>query len=287
MAAGNEMEELKKLISIGKEKGFLTYDELNNALPPDIVSSDQIDDMMMIFDEMDIQVVESVDMVKSSKKPDEDKMEAEQDQGFEAEPEARVTDPVKMYLREMGLVSLLTREGEVEIAKRIEEGEQEVIASILETTVGVDEILGLGQKLRNDELRLKEVVKDADEEDEVYVESEQRKEKVLELIDQVQQLDQQNQNLQKRLKSTATLATKKKHREKIKTNKLEIARLFRELRLDKRQTDAMVDRLRCSERVIDESQRVIDQCLDRCGKSLPDLKELCKTIRKDPKTAVR
>ena len=129
MATGNEMEELKKLISVGKEKGFLTYDELNNALPPDLVSSEQIDDMMIIFDEMDIQIVEGVEMVKSAKKREaaDASEEREPEVSSDNEPETRVTDPVKMYLREMGLVSLLTREGEVEIAKRIESGEEEMI----------------------------------------------------------------------------------------------------------------------------------------------------------------
>ena len=189
MSTGNDMDDLKKLISIGKEKGYLTYDELNNALPPDLVSSDQIDDMMMIFDEMDIQIVEGVEMVKSSKKPQkqEDSKEKTTELSFDSEPETRVTDPVKMYLREMGLVSLLTREGEVEIAKRIEAGEQEVISAILETTIGMEDILGLGEKLRNDELRLKELVKDnEEEEEEVVVESEDRKLKILEMIDEVQ-----------------------------------------------------------------------------------------------------
>ena len=72
MASGNEIEELKRLITVGKEKGFLTYEELNSALPPDLVSSEQIDDMMMIFDEMDIQIVEGVHMVKSTKKAEDE-----------------------------------------------------------------------------------------------------------------------------------------------------------------------------------------------------------------------
>ncbi|MFH1137641.1 MAG: RNA polymerase sigma factor RpoD [Pseudomonadota bacterium] len=287
MASGNEVEELKRLISVGKEKGYLTYDELNSALPPDLVSSEQIDDMMMIFDEMDIQIVEGVDMVKSPKKPDELKVgdERDLDLNMEAEPEARVTDPVKMYLREMGLVSLLTREGEVEIAKRIESGEQEVITAILETPIGMEEILALGEKLRSDELRLKEVVKDADEEDEVFVESLQRKEKVLELIDRIQKLDQENQGLQDKLKAATTTSAKKKHRDKVKENKDDIAKLVRELRLDRRQTDVIVFRLKRCVEEIDRCQETIDRCLKRCDLTTLELKDVCKEVRKDPKAA--
>jgi RNA polymerase primary sigma factor len=289
MATGNEMEELKKLISVGKEKGFLTYDELNNALPPDLVSSEQIDDMMIIFDEMDIQIVEGVEMVKSAKK--REAVDATEDRepeiSSDAEPETRVTDPVKMYLREMGLVSLLTREGEVEIAKRIEAGEEEMIAAILDSPVGVEEILNLGEKLRNDDVRLKEMVRDADEEDEVFVESEQRKERILEIIDQIQTLHLESLNLQKKVKAVTATTTRKKHRDKIKNNRDSIARLVRELRLDKRQTDMMVLKFREADQAINECQAIIDRCLRNCDRSENELREVCKLIRKDPKGALK
>ena len=191
MKPGNAAGELKRLITIGKEKGFLTYDELNNALPPDLVSSEQIDDMMTIFDEMNIQIVETVQMVKSNKKQDsKDEAEQEVEVPIEGEPEAKLTDPVKMYLREMGLVSLLTREGEVEIAKRIEEGEKEVIEAILETPMGVQEILDLGEQISRGDLRLKEAIKDADEDDSL-AETEERQKEVLALIDDVRRFHQE------------------------------------------------------------------------------------------------
>ena len=289
MATGNEMEELKKLISVGKEKGFLTYDELNNALPPDLVSSEQIDDMMIIFDEMDIQIVEGVEMVKSAKKREaaDASEEREPEVSSDNEPETRVTDPVKMYLREMGLVSLLTREGEVEIAKRIESGEEEMIAAILDSPVGVEEILNLGEKLRNDDVRLKEMVRDADEDEEVYVESEQRKERILETIDQIQALNQESLNLQKKLKTVTAAATKKKHRDKIKTNRDSIAHMVRELRLDKRQTDLMVQKFKEADQAINDCQLIIERCLRNCDKSEVELRDVCKMIRKDPKAAVK
>jgi len=290
MATGNEIEELKRLISVGKEKGYLTYEELNNALPPDLVSSEQIDDMMMIFDEMDIQIVEGVHMVKSTKKMEETKVEAEEEPEFdfnlEAEPETKVSDPVKMYLREMGLVSLLTREGEVEIAKRIEVGEKQVIQAILETPMGLEEILSMGEKIEDGELRLKEVFKDADEED-TFVEAEQRQEKVLELIEQAKQLAQENGNLQKKIESSSSVSVKKKHRQKIKKNKEKIALLLKELCLDKRQTDRLLQRLRAAEQEIDRCQEVIDRCYARCGKNAAELRELCRDIRKNSSSCLK
>jgi len=290
MATGNEIEELKRLISVGKEKGYLTYEELNNALPPDLVSSEQIDDMMMIFDEMDIQIVEGVHMVKSTKKMEETKAEAEEEPEFEfnleAEPEPKVSDPVKMYLREMGLVSLLTREGEVEIAKRIEVGEKQVIQAILETPMGLEEILSLGEKIGDGELRLKEVFKDADEED-TFVEAEQRQEKVLELIEQAKQLAQENDSLQKKIESSSSISVKKKNRQKIKKNKEKIALFLKELCLDKRQTDRLLQRLRAAEQEIDRCQEVIERCYGRCGRTQVELRELCREIRKDSKSTIK
>ncbi|MFP3869475.1 MAG: RNA polymerase sigma factor region1.1 domain-containing protein, partial [Syntrophobacteria bacterium] len=162
MAKKSDMENLKRLISIGKEKGYLTYDEVNSALPDDLVSSEKIDDMMMIFDEMDIEIVDSSQKVKVLKEKIEKEAESieegEEDLHLEEDSGARVTDPVKMYLREMGMVYLLTREGEVEIAKRIEQGEQEVIDAIIATPIGVREILGLREKIAQDKLRVRDVL---------------------------------------------------------------------------------------------------------------------------------
>ena len=122
--AKKNIEEVKQLIDLGKEKGFLTYDEVNDLLPPDIVSSEQIDDVMSMFGEMDIEIVDSAQKVKIPKLKldleDEEEIEGEQEEmEFEPGTLGRTSDPVRMYLREMGSVSLLTREGEVEIAKRM------------------------------------------------------------------------------------------------------------------------------------------------------------------------
>src|SRR5919106_3399278 len=119
------MKEVKKLIDLGKEKGYLTYDEVNDMLPADVVSPDQIDDVMSLFGEMDIEVIDANQRVAISGKTDELPDEDEDEEGdvemeVDGEMGAKTGDPVRMYLREMGTVSLLSREGEVEIAKKIE-----------------------------------------------------------------------------------------------------------------------------------------------------------------------
>src|SRR5687768_9261944 len=133
--ASNKDTERKKreLITMGKAKGFLTYDEINDHMPENIVSSDQIDDWLSTLGGEGIEVVDSASQVKVTEKPvgeeeeeDEEEASAKEDEKEKAEEEeedgfSKTNDPVRMYLRKMGSVSLLTREGEVEIAKRIED----------------------------------------------------------------------------------------------------------------------------------------------------------------------
>ncbi|MFL5300841.1 MAG: RNA polymerase sigma factor RpoD [Anaeromyxobacteraceae bacterium] len=165
-----ERSEVKALMERGRDKGFLTYDEVNDALPADIVSSEQIDDVMSMFGDHDIEVVDDAKKMKLPDKPPEapeqkGANEEEQEEKEEEDPGyGKSNDPVRMYLRKMGSVSLLTREGEVEIAKRIEEGEKEILASVLASSIAIKEILDLGERLRKGKIRVREIVKDAGDE---------------------------------------------------------------------------------------------------------------------------
>ena len=127
----------ENLVSIEGEKGFLAFEEGGDIPANDIVSSDQIDDVLMMFDEMDIDVVDDLQGLKV----EEEKIPEKEEEGdeFEVETFGKATDPVRMYLREMGSVSLLTREGEVEIAKRIESGKREVLSIVLNCPLAVKE----------------------------------------------------------------------------------------------------------------------------------------------------
>ena len=152
-----ERKEVKDLLEAGRQKGFLTYDEVNDALPADIVSSDQIDDVMSMFGDNDIEIVDAQKAAQATEvKPtvaaaEEPKKEAEEEEEKDEddEPGGKSNDPVRLYLRKMGSVSLLTREGEVEIAKRIEEGEKEVLRALLACRSRCAEILDIGNKLQD------------------------------------------------------------------------------------------------------------------------------------------
>jgi RNA polymerase primary sigma factor len=167
MADEPKMDELDKLISMGKQKGFLTYDEVNDALPADIVSLDQLDDIMMMFGAMDIEVVDSAKAGRLPSEVAEERTEEAEEQGeidLTPGPVGRTEDPVRLYLREMGRVSLLTREGEIALAKRIEEGKEEVVKAILGTNLAIDKIRLLRDELKKGLVPVKEVVDIPDEE---------------------------------------------------------------------------------------------------------------------------
>ncbi len=174
MSEEPKLEELDRLISMGKQKGFLTYDEVNDALPSDLVSLDQLDDIMMMFGAMDIEVVDSA---KAGRLPSEVRERKAQQEPEENDddgppepidltpgPVGRTEDPVRLYLREMGRVALLTREGEIALAKRIEEGKNQVTSAILSTNLAVERFRELREQLRRHDISVKEVV-DVNEEE--------------------------------------------------------------------------------------------------------------------------
>jgi RNA polymerase primary sigma factor len=168
-----ERSEVKELMARGREKGFLTYDEVNDALPSDI-GSDQIDDVMSMFGEHDIEVVDGAEKkMKLPDKPPEPEAKAEAEEEKDEDDDAgygKSNDPVRMYLRKMGSVSLLTREGEVEIAKRIEDGEKEILGAVLSSSIAIREIAELGERLRKGKIRVREIIKDAGDEQTAEVE---------------------------------------------------------------------------------------------------------------------
>jgi RNA polymerase primary sigma factor len=162
--------EVKKLITIGKEKGFLTYDELNSTLPAEVVSSDQFGSIMAMFGEMDIEIIEASDGERIQKRSEgeggeeaeevESDAEEENDKAIDLTPGAlsRTDDPVRLYLKEMGSVALLSREGEIEIAKRIEEGKKDIASVIYGMPMTIEFVLALRDQLKNAKIDVREIV---------------------------------------------------------------------------------------------------------------------------------
>jgi len=189
--------EFKELIDLARTRRYLTYDEINELLPAYVVGVDQIDELLIkIMADHNCELVASEKKIPVTEKKirvldDEKAEEEEEEEEIIADPESvvRGNDPVKMYLHEMGCVSLLTREGEVEIAKRIEQGEQQVFGVIIECPVTIKEVLALGDKLQNGTIRLKEVIRGFDEEEVAEGDDSTNVEKVLKLIEEMKEFD--------------------------------------------------------------------------------------------------
>ena len=159
----NPQSQLKLLVAKGKEQGYLTYAEVNDHLPEDIVDSDQVEDIIQMINDMGIKVVETApdadELMMTEDNADEDAIEAAAQALSSVESEiARTTDPVRMYMREMGTVELLTREGEIDIAKRIEDGINQVQCSVAEYPSAIAHLLEQFDKVEADELRLTDII---------------------------------------------------------------------------------------------------------------------------------
>ncbi|MEE8430759.1 MAG: RNA polymerase sigma factor RpoD [Candidatus Desulfatibia sp.] len=191
---------LKDLISKGKKQGYLTYDEINKALPDTMLSPDQIDDTLILFDDNDIEIIDEkkTKLIPGARKPANKKSVTSTTSSVDF---GKVTDPVKMYLREMGLVTLLSREGEVEIAKKIESGEQEVLRALIDTTTGVNCILELGEHIRHGALRPKHVLRDIRdiEEGDNYVDEALQIENFLNTVGKIKVINEENEAYRKEL----------------------------------------------------------------------------------------
>ncbi len=237
MGKGGKIKDVENLIAMEGEKGFLSFDEVNEIPPNDIVSSDQIDDVLMMFDEMDIDVMDDLQGLKVEEKV----LEKEEEEGDELEMETfgRATDPVRMYLREMGSVSLLTREGEVEIAKRIENGKREVLSIVLNCPMAVKEIVNLGNAIKAGKIEIREVTNEIDEEETSIEEEQIQKKKILDLIERIRRNDE---GIRRLLKNKETSRTKLQRQ--LKKKQAEILECFRQMNLRDVQINKIVQKMK-------------------------------------------
>ncbi len=296
-SSGKESERKKReLITMGKAKGFLTYDEVNEHMPENIVSSDQMDDWLSAFSGEGIEIVDSSSKVKvpgkgegadaeAAEEEEAEEVEAKKEEAEEEEDSdgySKTNDPVRMYLRKMGSVSLLTREGEVEIAKRIEDGERRVLQVVLNSSVAIEEILQLGDKLRKQKIRVKEVVKDADEEDAEFDEQ-WHIERVCKVIDKVRRLWKDQEKVAEKLVGKAVAeATRKKYKKQISDVKQNILDALQEMRLNKKQIDKIVLKLKDLVERIEQANREIIDCEHKSGLSLKEFRKTLREIRSSP-----
>jgi len=282
MAKELQSDEFKKLLSLGEEKGFLTYDDVNDMLPPDVTSSDQIDDIIMLFGEKNIDIIDTEQGEKLMvKKTTEDTVPVKMTEGLTLMPIAGKTgDPVKMYLREMGLVSLLSREGEVEIAKKIEEGARETMTAIFRLPVSINEVLSIGEKLQSGEVKIKNVV-DNIEDEEGFMEEDEHRDRVLKLISRIKLFNDRNNVLRAKLKSKTMRAKRREAlNSELEKNTRYIITLCRKIRFSKKQINRFVARLRYYNDEIEKAEKVIAQYKKDTRLTLAQLEKVWAQMKK-------
>ncbi|RJR18437.1 MAG: RNA polymerase sigma factor RpoD [Desulfobacteraceae bacterium] len=266
-----DVGNLKRLINIGKDKGYITYEELNDDLPENFTSSEgDLDDLLMMFEELDIMVVDeaSKDEVEKGKalKKDEEPLEDRDDYPLEiSDGSYRASDPVKMYLKEMGCVSLLTREGEVKIAKRIEAGEKEALTALLNCSLGIEHILDIGNELSEGNIKLKDIINDLEEDDNPAAIGE-RKDALLKVIDEIRVLYEQFCEKKKELMDSSLLEEKRKTlTAEMRGDQARIMELVNSIKLEKGQLDFMLKKLRSLISEVEEAERQLTECMLQAG----------------------
>ncbi|MGE3842891.1 MAG: RNA polymerase sigma factor RpoD [Vicinamibacterales bacterium] len=279
MSIEDKYDEVKQLISIGKEKGYLLYDEVSELLPSDIASSaDDLDDLFSTFGSAGIEVVDSEQKYREDKLLDRPENAEELELDLTPGALDKTNDPVRMYLREMGTVPLLTREGEVEIAKRIEKGKLAVIKSISRTPPIARAIINMGDQLRAGERTIRELVIFNDEE----ITDERIEERAREVLKQVDGVKKAYGEWVKRIEKLKAVPKKERRKWrkawwKTQRGRIDLSRLIRRIEFTEpvkrrlvEHTKEMVDEVLKHQREIDAIEK---QLVPPKGRKAPKLKE--------------
>lgn len=310
----DKKKELQKLVTLGKEKGFLTYEEINDALPEEISESDSIDEVMTLLEDNDIEIVENEKQFKQAKKQvAADKEELEKEDAL-----TRGLDPVRLYLKKMGSVALLTREGEIEIAKRIEDGEAEVLDVILNSSMGVKEFLAIGDKIDKGKLRARDVLRGAESEGESSEEQEtaapaegaeaigeeeegeqqdagstlvgglsesEARTKILDGMALVRSFEKILSGVEaKLLKSGLEQEERKKLREKLASNRKKIVDVFQDINFNRKTINKIVAKFKQQVSRIEEAEREVYGALRKVGTDqIGKFRNLLKDAKKNKK----
>src|SRR5215218_2525410 len=272
-------DEVRQLINIGKEKGYLLYDEVNEMLPSEITSSDELDDLFNTFGSAGIEVIDSDQKYLRDEKAIDRTAEGSEELELDLTPGAldKTNDPVRMYLREMGTVPLLTREGEVEIAKRIERGKLAVIKSISRTPLIARAIIDMGDQLRAGKRTIRELVIFNDEE----ITDERVEERAREVLKQIDAVAKQHTDWEKREGKVAEVPKRpvgpfRRARWKSLRARVALSQLIRRIEftevVKRRLVDAVKERVEDVQRLQREVD-YIERQLTAKGRKAPKLKE--------------
>ncbi|MGE5326109.1 MAG: RNA polymerase sigma factor RpoD [Deltaproteobacteria bacterium] len=286
MAFDEKFDQVNKLIIIGKEKGYLLYDEVNDLLPSDVHSAEDLDDLLSMFDSAGIEVLDSP-RAKPGEKIEKDEGKGEEgseDSDLDLTPGAldKTNDPVRMYLREMGTVPLLTREGEVEIAKRIERGQLNVLKALSRSPIIIQELFVLRDQLAKSERSVKEVVVFNDDEltDEKVVE---RMKDVVSTINEIERLNKkllQLKNKRDSIPRTKRPRDFRRYAFAVARHRILISKYFRSIEFTHLERKRLIERIRQSMEHLRPVEREVNRLQKRLDSSRANgSKELRKELR--------
>jgi RNA polymerase primary sigma factor len=279
-----DVQQIQALIAEGKKKGFLTFDELNKALPSEVNTPEQIEEIIVIFDQLDIDIVDEklsrgIEIAEDDgeEPKEEEKLELAEDEDG-ADYSSRSNDPVRMYLREMGAVGLLDRDGEVYIAKKIEAGELEVMYALVEVPVAVEELVRVGEDLKKGRMKLKDVVKTIEEDDPSEEEMNQR-ERVIKLLEDVKNIYRKKKPLYTRLDECATLDKRVFGvQKKIMDYKEGVVQCLRDIKLEKTLIDRIIETVGDYVRQMHNCRRDLSAYILSLGKSQDEIFGIFKQL---------
>jgi RNA polymerase primary sigma factor len=285
LAFDDKFDQVSKLITLGKEKGYLLYDEVNELLPSDVHTAEDLDDLLSMFDNAGIEVLESPkakseDVVTD--KDDESKLEeAAEDLDLDLTPGAmdKTNDPVRMYLREMGTVPLLTREGEVEIAKRIERGQLSVLKALSRSAIVILELFALRADLKEGRRSIKEIVVFDDDE----LTEERVARRARELIATIDEMERLNKKLMQLKAKRDRIPRSRRGRDyrrynlAVSRHRVLISKLFRSIESTHTERKRLIETIRQS---VDE-MRPIEREVLRLGRRVDAARNNGKELKKE------
>jgi RNA polymerase primary sigma factor len=282
MSAEEKWSQVKdRLTILGKEKGCLTYDELNDALPEDIVSSIDIENVFIMLDDMNINFIESEEKQLSiNKKPEtEDKLESHEisETGLSSEDLSHTDDPVRIYLREMGMVPLLTRKEEISIAKRIESGHLKMLKAIIQIPKAYLELMSIKEKAlmeSYDSSGQEEYIADDTSKDDIN--------KYIDLIEEIKTIEKEIEQLQREKRRRGIQAEKKKKlNNAIRLKRLRVTKIMRLIPINSGQILQIAEKIKCFLEHMNGSLAEIKACKDHIKISLNDMHNHIRNIKKN------
>ena len=292
-----EIQQIKALIAKGKTAGYLTFEEVSKAVPVEMSSPENLEEIIGMFDQMDIAIVDSEKEGKSitggNSESEADTVDVVFDAALDTTIEgaidlttdmaatedagdfaARNTDPVRMYLREMGAVPLLDRDGEVVIAKKIEMGEQDVLYALVEVPVAVEELINVGEDLKQNRIKLKDVVKTIEEDDPSEDEMNQRQRVIL-LLEEIRAIYKKKRKIYTKLDACCTLERRVAGTQKeILQYKEEVVERLRDIKLEKTLIDRIIETVEDYVRQMRNYERELEAYIQATGKSQGEIEDL-------------